>query len=322
MMAIGMRQLLFGYMITDAPPNKFGTSSLLLCNYAPMIDWQDLVHFACLARAGSLSAAARQLGVDHATVGRRITSLERALGLHLVDRLPRSSPLTADGRAVAELVSGMEDSVEAIRRYAKSAASAPSATVRISAPPSVAARLIAPNVVAFHKAHPGITMALYGATGNLALDRGEADIAVRMTRPDNADLLVRRIGVMRFGLYATPEVAAEPAAGWSFIAYDTAHDHLTQQVWLRSLLAGRPVVFRASDVFGQLEAARAGLGVVALPRFLGDKDTSLVRLPTASPSLTRDLWLVTYPDLRRSPAIRSVMDFLTRIVGDACRTGE
>jgi DNA-binding transcriptional LysR family regulator len=71
-----------------------------------------------------------------------------------------------------------------------------------------------------------------------------------------------------------------------------------------------------------LEAARAGLGVVALPRFLGDKDTSLVRLPTASPSLTRDLWLVTYPDLRRSPAIRSVMDFLTRIVGDACRTGE
>src|SRR5882757_3940905 len=87
MMAIGMRQLLFGYMITDPPPNKFGISSLLLCNYAPMIDWQDLVHFACLSRAGSLSAAARELGVDHATVGRRIASLEQALGLHLVDRL-------------------------------------------------------------------------------------------------------------------------------------------------------------------------------------------------------------------------------------------
>ncbi|PZM12261.1 LysR family transcriptional regulator [Rhizobium tubonense] len=287
-----------------------------------MIDWQDLVHLASLARTGSLSAAARELGVDHATVGRRIASLERTLDLRLIDRLPRSSPLTTDGRAIAELVSGMQDAVEAIRRYAKSSAAAPSTTIRISAPPSVAARLIAPNVVAFHKANPEITMALHGATGNLALDRGEADIAVRMTRPEDADLLVRRIGAMRFGLYATAEVAAQPAEGWSFIGYDAAHDHLTQQIWLRSLLAGRAIVFQASDVFGQLEAARAGLGVVALPRFLGDVDPILIRLPTASPSLTRDLWLVTYPDLRRSPAIRSVMDFLARIIGDACRTRE
>jgi DNA-binding transcriptional LysR family regulator len=287
-----------------------------------MVDWQDLVHFASLARAGSLSGAARELGCDHATVGRRIASLERALGLRLVDRLPRSSPLTSDGRSVAALVSNMEDSAEAIRRYAKSAAAAPSATIRISAPPSVAARLIAPNAAAFHAANPGITMALYGATANSALDRGEADIAVRMTRPEEGELLIRRIGVMRFGIYSTAAVAEQPAETWSFIGYDATHDHLTQQVWLRSLLAGRTIVFQASDVFGQLEAARAGLGVVALPRFLGDKDQVLVRLTPALPSPTRDVWLVAYPDLRRSPAIRSVIDFLTRIIGEACPTRE
>jgi DNA-binding transcriptional LysR family regulator len=113
-------------------------------------------------------------------------------------------------------------------------------------------------------------------------------------------------------------VAALPPGEWGFIAYDQAREQLTQQLWLHSLLAGRPIVFRASDVFGQLEAARAGLGVVALPKFLGDADAVLVRLPASVPPPTRDLWLVTYPDLRRSPAIRSAMDFLTGLIGKAC----
>lgn len=178
--------------------------------------------------------------------------------------------------------------------------------------------MIAPDVVAFHQRHPGITLSLHGATANLALDRGEADIAVRMTRPDDADLLVRRIGVMRFGLYAAPAMAALPPAEWRFIGYDLGLEHLTQQAWLRSLLAGRPIVFRASDVFGQQEAARSGLGVVALPRFLGDGDPALLRIPPPVPPPSRDLWLVTYPDLQRAPAIRSVMDFLAGLIGKAC----
>ncbi|WP_037149238.1 LysR family transcriptional regulator [Rhizobium freirei] len=283
-----------------------------------MIDWQDLLHFAALARAGSLSAAARELGVDHATVGRRIASLERSLDLRLIDRRPRTSPLTADGRAIAELVAGMEENVEAIRRYSKSAVAGLSAAVKISAPPSVAAHLLAPKAALFRSKHPDITLTIAGVTRRAALNQGEADIAVRMTRPEESDLLVRRIGVMRFGLYAIPAVAQMPEKDWAFIGYDIGLEYLTQQTWLRSLLEGRPIVFRATDVFGQLEAARAGLGVVALPAFLGDGEAGLVRLPVAIPSPTRDLWLVTYPDLRRSPAIRAVMDFVTDIIGRSC----
>jgi DNA-binding transcriptional LysR family regulator len=287
-----------------------------------MIDWQDLLHFATLARTGSLSAAARELGVDHATVGRRIASLERALDLRLIDRLPRSSPLSADGRVVADLVAGMEDKAEAIRRYSRSVVAQPAAVVRVSAPPSVAAHLIAVNIAAFRKQHPDITLTVSGAVENAALDRGEAEIAVRMTRPAEADLLVRQIGTMRFGLYAAPEVAALPSGQWNFIGYDARLGHLTQQAWLDSLLEGRAIVFRAGDVFGQQEAARSGLGVVALPLFLGEADPALVRVPAAIPSPARDLWLVTYPDLRRSPAIRAVMDFLAEIIGSACRLRE
>lgn len=283
-----------------------------------MIDWQDLQHFAVLARTGSLSAAARDLGVDHATIGRRVASLEDALALRLVERLPRRVALTPEGTAIAALAAEIVGTVRAIERRALGYAAAPVATVRISAPPAVAARLIAPQVARFHRAHPGITLVLSGAARIAALDRGEAEIAVRLTRPDDPDLLIRRIGVMRFALYATPDQAAKAPADWTFISYDSALDHVPQQAWLRSLLSGRPIVFQASDLFGKQEAARAGLGAVVLPRFLGDGDAALTRLPVEPKPPPRDVWLVTYPDLKRSPVIRAALAFLAQVIGLGC----
>ncbi|NLR98642.1 LysR family transcriptional regulator [Rhizobium sp. P38BS-XIX] len=283
-----------------------------------MIDWQDLHHFAALARTGSLSAAARELGVDHATVGRRIAALERSLDLRLIDRRPRTSPLTADGRAIAELLGRIDENVEAIRRYSKSAVAGLSAAVKISAPPSIATHLLAPKAALFRVDHPDITLTVAGVTRRAVVDHGEADIAVRTTRPEESDLLVRRIGVMRLGLYAIPSIAEMPEEDWVFIGYDAALEHLTRETWLRSLLAGRPIVFRATDIFGQLEAARAGIGALVLPTFLGDNEPSLTRLPAAVPSPARDLWLVAYPDRRRSPAVRAVMDFVCDVIGRNC----
>ncbi|MCJ2123865.1 LysR family transcriptional regulator [Methylobacterium sp. J-077] len=283
-----------------------------------MVDWQDLHHFAVLARAGSLSAAARDLGVDHATIGRRVASLEDALALRLVERLPRRVALTPEGIAIAALAGEIAGIVQAIERRARGYAASPVATVRISAPPALAARLIAPQVARFHRAHPGITLVLSGAARIAALDRGEAEIAVRLSRPDDPDLLIRRIGVMRFGLYATPDQAAKPPADWTFIGYDSALEHVPQQAWLRSLLAGRPIVFQASDLFGQQEAARAGLGAVVLPRFLGDGDAALIRLPAEPKPPPRDVWLATYPDLKRAPVIRAALAFLAQVIGLGC----
>ncbi|WP_040854226.1 LysR family transcriptional regulator [Phyllobacterium sp. YR531] len=283
-----------------------------------MIDWQDLHYFAVLARTGSLSAAARELGVDHATVGRRVAALENMLDLRLIHRLPRSTSLTNDGLAISALAQGMEQSVHDIDRVARRLSKSTVATVRISAPPAVAVKLIAPHVAAFHDANPEIMLVLSGTAQNAALDRGEADIAIRMAKPEAAELLIRRIGAMHFGLYATTVVASGPEQGLKFIAYDAALDHLDQQVWLRAILAGRSIVFQASDLFGQLEAARAGLGAAVLPRFMGDSDPMLVELKTSVPPPVRDLWLTTYSDLRKVPAIRLVMTFLADIIGKAC----
>ncbi len=205
-----------------------------------------------------------------------------------------------------------------IERRARGAGACPAATVRVSAPPALAARLIAPHVARFHESNPTITLVLSGVTETVAMDRGEADLAVRLSHPQDPDLVAHPIGAMRFALYASPDQAQLPPESWRFIAYDTPLDNVPQQMWLKSLLVGRPIAFRASDLFGQQEAARAGMGAVVLPCFLGDPDTSLVRLRTSSQPPVRDIWLTTYPDLKRSAAVRLVMDFLQSVIGVGC----
>lgn len=283
-----------------------------------MINWQDIQYFAVFARLGSLSAVARDLGVDHVTVGRRIASLESSLGVKLVNRLPRNTILTTSGKQLALLATDLEHAVHAFARRACGAMESENVTVTISAPPAIAAKLIAPHIGAFQQRHSNITLVLSGASEQAALDRGEAEIAVRLFRPKEEGLIARRIGKIRFGLYATQKIASLPETELNFIAYDDKLDQVEQQVWLRSILAGRRIIFRASDLFGQQEAAQASLGAVVLPTFMGDADLKLEKLPTPSEPPERAIWLVTYPDLRRAPAIRSALDFIADIIETQC----
>lgn len=282
------------------------------------MDWQDLAYFLALARHGSMSAAAKVLNVDHATVSRRIASLERDLGLRLTERLPRRTTLTAHGQMIAAVAGDMNRTADRVKLQALSLAATTKTVVRVSASPAVAARLIAPEMARFTEQHPGITLSLSGVSHHAQLDKGEADIAVRLTRPEDPDLLIRRIGTMRFGLYAAPAFSAISPEHWTFIAYEDRLDYGTQQQWLNTLLAGRTVVFRASDLMSQQQAARTGLGAVVLPCFMGEADAALVSLPVVSPGPARDIWLAAYPEVRRSAAAIRVMDFLAEIVGRAC----
>ncbi|HEY8262437.1 MAG TPA: LysR family transcriptional regulator [Methylosinus sp.] len=279
-----------------------------------MFDWRDLHCFLVLARAGSLSAAARELGVDHATVGRRIAALEASLGLRLIDRLPRSRPLTEDGVAIAAAGDRMLELAQEVARRSRGAALELSGSVRVSAPPALATSCFAAGAERLRRAHPRLTLVLLASSAFAALDRGEADIAVRLVRPEEPDALARKIGTMRFGLYARADHAERAAEDWEFVAFDASFDHLAQQAWLRMIAAGRRVAFEANDLFAQQAAARAGVGVAVLPTFMGEDDPALVRLPVDPEPPERDLWLIAYPDLRRSPAVRAVMEFLVDCV--------
>ncbi|MCF5143950.1 LysR family transcriptional regulator [Pseudomonas sp. PA-6-1D] len=279
-----------------------------------MFDWQDLYYFTVLARTQSLSAAARELQVEHATVGRRVDALEKALGVKLVDRLPRSRPLTAQGLALAQVAAGMGDMATQVMRLSRVASIELAGTVRVSCPPSIANHCIAPQLARLRARYPQLNLVLMPSTQLAALDKGEADIALRTVRPDEAALVRRKVGVVRFGLYAAPALEHLPAAQWTFIAYDASRDHLPQQAWLHQLRGPRPIVFAASELITQQMAARAQVGAVVLPTLVGDHDPLLTRLPTPSDGPVRDIWLTVYPDMRRSPSVKVVMEFLVECI--------
>ena len=276
-----------------------------------MLDWNDLRHFVVLAREGTLSAAARALGVDHATVARRVAALEASTALKLVDRRARSYALTDEGRRIAAIAAPMEEIAFAVERAMQAAKPGISGEVSISAPPSLTNALIAPRLIELRRMHPNIFIKLIGEKRSASLNRREADLALRLSRPDEGGLIARKIGHFGFSLYGAPSYLKEtPPHAFAFIAYDASMDQAPQQQWLKTIAGSRAIVLRTSDLENQAAAARASVGLAALPHFLGDRDDGLARYEVGGKQVGRDVWLVVHRDLRRAPAVRAVMEFL------------
>ncbi|MBV9462167.1 MAG: LysR family transcriptional regulator [Bradyrhizobium sp.] len=276
-----------------------------------MSDWEDIRHFVTLAREGTLSAAARILGVDHATVARRVAALETSTGLKLVDRRARTTALTEDGRRIAAVAAPMEETAFALGRAARAAKPGIDGEVSISAPPNFASSVIAPQLVRLRQQHPGIRLKLIGEKRRASLNRREADIALRLLRPVEAGLIVRRIGSFGFSLYGAPAYLEKtPPHAFAFIGYDASMAASPQEVWLGTIIGDREVVLRTNDLETQVAAARSGLGIAALPHYLGDGDPNLQRHAVTQKPISRDVWLVVHRDLRQVPAVRAVMEFL------------
>jgi DNA-binding transcriptional LysR family regulator len=282
-----------------------------------MVDWEDIRHFLAVAQSGTLSGAARNLKVDHATVSRRLAALEAALDVRLVDRLPRSCRLTMIGRQVFEQAVEMEAGAHGIARLAKAAHAPLVGRVTLSAPPVLVAHLLAEHLARFRAEHPDVRLSLSAQGQQVSLSRREADIAVRLVRPDEAGSVARRIGRMAFGLYAHRSYAhlAAPER-WQFITFDPSFADMPQQQWLLGVAADRPVACELNHISEHLIAARAGVGVAGLPCFLGEQDHDLVRIYDGVPSFARDIWLVVHRDLRNAPTVRAVIDFVAAVISE------
>ncbi|RQR43544.1 MULTISPECIES: LysR family transcriptional regulator [unclassified Burkholderia] len=246
------------------------------------MSWDDLRYFLAVMRGGSLSAAARALQVQHSTVARRIDALESALGIRLFDRLPRGWPPTDEGLHLAEHAARVETDVHAFARAAQGAA-ALEGLVRVSASPVFASHFLAPRLARAQRAWPALRIDLMGEMHAANLYAREADLAVRLSRPNEPGLAARRLGTMRFALCASPDWAATPPDTWAFLGYDDALAQMPQQQWLERFAAGRRFAFVANDLAALHRACVAGAGIALLPRFLVD-DPALDALPAASRS--------------------------------------
>ncbi|WP_342651192.1 LysR family transcriptional regulator [Pseudomonas sp. REB1044] len=287
-----------------------------------MFDWQDLHFFLAAARLGSFTAAAAELGVDHATVGRRVARLEASTERKLVIRLPRSTRLTKDGQALVAVAQAMEAQTSAIVRHLRGSNDPLQATVVVSALPVLAAFLIAPSLPVFAQAHPEIQIVLSATSTVASLERAEADIAIGFVRPQLPGRVVRQVGDLSLALYTSHDYILQPVEHWRLIGFEPSLAHIPQQRWLDEFAAGRPFALRSNDVVTQAQGARAGLGVALLPRLLGDSDPGLVHVKTHPTPLSRKLWMSVHGDLRQSPAVRAVMDHLIEVCAALPGTGD
>ncbi len=254
-----------------------------------MFDWQDMRYFLAVAKTGSLTVAARALGVDHATVGGRVARLEEAIEAKLLHRLPRSTGLTDAGAALVQAAEAMEGGAEAAVRHLRAQTDGSAGSVTVSVLPAIAAFAITPGLPRLLDANPGLRLTLSTTLAIASLERGEADIAIGFVRPDRASRIVRRLTTLRFAVYSAPGIAGRPSADWTFIGFEEALADIVQQAWLSDYAAGRPFALRTNDVATQAQAASVGLGVVLLPCLVGDAVPGLIRLETSVPTPSRPL---------------------------------
>lgn len=251
------------------------------------------------------------IGVEHATIARRVARLEQETGLKLVDRRGRRILLTIDGEKIAAIARTMEEKALAVERARVGRQPSLTAEVTISAPPAYAAARLAGPLAALRKDHPGIRVRVIGEKRHASLDRREADIAIRLSRPTVGDLTAVKIGESELRLYGSPSyLAAIQATAWEFVAYDETMDAAPQQAKLLALLDGRSIGLRASTLEMQMAFILAGGGVGMLPDFVAAGQDGLMEADPSDRPLTREIWLIVHTDMKDAPAIRAVMNCL------------
>lgn len=278
------------------------------------LDWEDLRYFVALARRGTLSATARALRVNHATVARRVGNLEALLGRALFDRRADGYALTALGKAVLDEAGAMDQAALSVLRRLDAGA-ALNGLVRVTAGRALAEGFLIDRLGKLHERYPQIDLELIGEARVISLARREADIALRFGSPKDSDLVARRVARIAFGLYAAPAYREkfEAGAAPAFVGYDQDSDFIAEAAWLARQFAGARFSFRTNTTAAQAAAARAGYGVALLPRYVAAGDPRLVRVLLEKRPLERDVWLLIRRDLAKVPRVRAVADYLVEV---------
>lgn len=280
------------------------------------MNWDDARVFLAVCRESTLRGAARVLGVDQATVGRRVTALEKSLSATLFLRTSEGYALTAVGEAALQAVEKMEVSALELERQIQGLDDRLTGTVRVSTTDSLAIDFLIPAIARLHDKHPDVRVQLDASTQMISLAKREADIAVRNARPDNPDLIARRIARWPVGLFASQgyiDVHGVPEPGSAF----EGHDLVVYQPYLAGnkemtlvsepLSRGRIVSSLGSGLLVRRSIA-AGIGLGEIPVYMGERD-GLVRLwPERTRPVPYDVWLVTHADLRHTARVRVVID--------------
>lgn len=281
-----------------------------------MFDWNDLRYLLAIARTGTLTSAARELGVEHTTVGRRLAALEGALGKRLFTRGPDGLVATSAAREILPLAEEIAARVDAIDRRISGEDARIEGIVRVTTSEALSGYLVK-QFVALRERHPQLVVEIL--SGNRAFDlmRGEADLAVRAREVDEPGLVVRKLATAGWSMYASPAYVARKGAppspedlrGHELVGFDKSMGAVPGALWLDEHGEGAQIVMRGNSIVAALNATILALGIAVLPCFIADPESALQRV-TPRVLGGRGIFLVAHPDLTKVAKVRTVMDFV------------
>ncbi|WP_246775875.1 LysR family transcriptional regulator [Methylobacterium aquaticum] len=284
--------------------------------------WDDYRFVLAVHRAGTVSAAARRLGVDHATVIRRIDRLERRLSEKLFHRRASGYTATQAGLALVATADAVESAIIHGEAAIGGAASRLVGTVRIGAPDGFGSAFLAPRLTALVERHPDLDIELVATARLFSLSKREADIAIGLSLPPEGRIVGRKLTDYALKLYAAPAyLAGHPPIrarrdlqGHRFIGYIDELLYSPELDYLHQVAPGASARLRSANLNAQLQATVAGLGIAVLPCFMaaGRPDLTCV-LPDAV-TLTRSFWLMMHADSRDLARIRAVAEHIYAVV--------
>ncbi len=275
------------------------------------IAWDDLRTILMMVRHQTLAGAAAALDVNYTTVARRIRRAEAALGQLLFERLADGYRPTEAAMVVANHAEAMETSEHGLQRYLQGVDQSLRGTLTITAPQLLISSFLAPMLDTFDLKYPDVDLRVLATNDLLDLTRLEADLAIRISRNPGDTLTGLRLLEQQSASFATPEIAsriaANPAATVDWVVYD-AVPNVPKNV--DPAYPSHRVRFRFDDMVAMVGAARAGLGVVRMPLFLGRGTDGLVQVPVLPPQPYMDIWAVGHPDVWPSKKFKAFRDVL------------
>jgi DNA-binding transcriptional LysR family regulator len=292
----------------------------MTANDTSKLEVADLPLILALSRDRTLAGAAERLGVDLSTVFRRLNTLEKRLRVRLFDRSARGYQLTAAGERAAGAAERVETELLALDRDISGRDQQLSGVLRVTASETLSHAVLPGLFAQFHELHPRIRLVLVIDNRVLDLGRREADVALRVRRPTDANLFGRRLTGIAWAFYgpaeAGPNLRREGGAfnfsRHSVIGWDEP-SRIVVGDWIAANVPGDRIGYRSNSLVNQLMAVRAKLGIALLPCYLADANDGVRRISGVLPDLASELWIVTHQDLKNTARIRA---FLT-VIGDA-----
>ena len=280
------------------------------------INWDNLRYVLMVANKGSVSAAARELGVNRSTVLRRINAFQADLNCRIFEQSGSGYALTPEAEKMIDAAREVENTLFNMQRQIAGRELKLEGELRVTTTDTFMVSLLTPHLASFHRKHPHIVVEIITTPSILSLDRRDADIAIRpIQQAPDSGLIGKKLYDLKFGVYASPDLLKQCVSDDCFqqdwIGFDATIRSTRLGAWFEERIPTHKVCMRVDSFVGIRLAAENGIGLALLPCLLGDSSGKLTRLAVPTQDLSAELWLLTHPDLMRSARVNAFIDHLS-----------